>query len=242
MEDKKQTDKKKGKNYGQSYSMEGSGSIDALKSTMEHLHWYEGQLALRKEEKPGTAALAAIAASICSSPISNPNPVQAVDLAWELWSAARHKLQVELEPDDQEQIESRLKELGRDWRVAFWPTENDGSNKVKMEFTRFVALFLPIEDKKYRRRYFAEYLKQNPEGDPRPDSEVKKLIARYIGRGLTHKDYREHRVPLVRWWMNHERFNPLKFPKGSIGRIQFDSLLMKTTEKKTTEKKKNEEG
>jgi len=62
MEDKKQTDKKKGKNYGQSYSMEGSGSIDALKSTMEHLHWYEGQFALRKEEKPGTAALAAIAA------------------------------------------------------------------------------------------------------------------------------------------------------------------------------------
>ena len=29
---------------------------------MEHLHWYEGQLALRKEKKPGTAALAAIAA------------------------------------------------------------------------------------------------------------------------------------------------------------------------------------
>ena len=40
--------------------MEGSGSIDALKSTMEHLHWYEEQLALKKEEKPGTAALAAI--------------------------------------------------------------------------------------------------------------------------------------------------------------------------------------
>ena len=38
------------------------GVSDALKSTMEHLHWYEGQLALRKEKKPGTAALAAIAA------------------------------------------------------------------------------------------------------------------------------------------------------------------------------------
>lgn len=224
MKDKTQTDKN-GKNYGQSYSMEGSGGKDVLKYTMEHLHWYEGQLALRKEEKPGIASLAAIAASICGRLNSNPSPVQAVDLAWELWSAARHKLHVELEPDDRVQIESRLKELGLDWRVAFWPTENDGSNKVKMEFTPFVALFLPLEDKTYRKKYFAEYLKQNPEGDPRTDSEVDKLIARYIGRGLTHEDYREHRVPLVRWWMNHERFNPLKFPKGSIGRIQLDSLL-----------------
>ena len=45
MKDKKQTDKKKGTTYGQSYSMEGSGSMDALKFTMKHFHWYEGQLA-----------------------------------------------------------------------------------------------------------------------------------------------------------------------------------------------------
>ena len=221
MKDSKQTDKKKGKSYGQSYSM----TTDALNSTMEHLHWYERQLARRKEKKPLTASLASIAASICSGSISNPNPVQAVDLAWELWSAARHKLEVELKPDDREQINRRFKQLGRDWRVAFWPEERDGSNKVKMELTPFLALFIPIEDKKYRKRYFTEYLKQNAEGDPRSDSEVDGLIARYIGQGLTIEDYRDHRVALVKWWMDHERFDPLKFPKGSIGRIQLDTLL-----------------
>lgn len=100
MTDKKQTDKKKRKNYGQSYSMESSGIIDSLKSTMEHLHQYKGQLALFNKGKPATATLAAIAASICSSSILNPNSFQAVDLAQELWSADRPKSQVELEPDD----------------------------------------------------------------------------------------------------------------------------------------------
>jgi|GEM_PF-5798436 len=176
------------------------------------------------EKLPGATEISLLAASLLGGSVEKDDDA-AIQRAIELWHLTNSELKKRKTRPEGIEIENGLKDLGVFSRAAPWPEKANGTPFESRNLNPFLQLLIPIKNLQQRQAYYLEFLEDNPGGKKRTKKAAENLLRKHKGKSFTINDYNDLRDVMIKWWMQHESFNPLKFPKGSVGDIWKNLLL-----------------
>jgi len=197
--------------------------------------WYGEQLdrIQWQNDQPESDKIALMAATI-AAPHPKMKVDKAVERAFEIFTSTQRFVRNKTKPSDNENTRQALASLSIFWRIGVWPSRGDGSPYQDRSLNQFLRLFIPHKNDSERKQIYLEFLKDNPGGRKRSTERAEKILKTHSGKKFKLSDYEDLSHAIVEWWMNHPKYNRLKFPDGSLGQKAFNKLV--------GESKKDEDG
>jgi hypothetical protein len=194
----------------------GDTSTFAEQDFFIQLGWFTNQIEARLKKNTPSPDILALMATLGGA-IGKLKPEDCIDKAYETWQTGDAKIRAAT-LCSREEIEENLSQVGRQFRLAPWPKNDDGADRKNLEVTPFLRLCIPFSDVASLERYFKRCLKDNPLGEKsRTSAEVEKELKRIKAKRLVPKDHSHEGAALVAWWMKQKEFKPLDFPRRSWG-------------------------
>lgn len=207
-----------------------SSNFPKVETSREQFHrdtlWVHRQLDRINKPKGGPSVneLSQLAASLLGGGVENDETL-AIRRALSLWNLTSLELKIrKTVPEESENIEG-FKKMGKLARITPWPVKANGEPYKSCRLNRFLPLFIPLKNSSQRQEYYQRFLEENPGGERRTWAEAARVFKQHKGKNFTYQDYEDVKEIIVEWWMQQKTFNPLKFPKGSIGDVWKKQLL-----------------
>ena len=169
-----------------------------------------------QNDQPESDKIASMAATI-AAPHPQMKVEKAVERAFEIFTHNQRFVRDKIKPSGNENTKQALASLSIFWRIGVWPSKDDGSTYQARSLNQFLRLFIPHKNDSERQHIYLEFLRDNPGGRKRSDKAAEKLLEEHRGKSFTFSDYEDLSQTIVEWWMNHSKYNRLKFPDGSLG-------------------------
>lgn len=173
---------------------------------------------------PSVTEISLLAASLLGGSVEKDDDA-AIQRAIRLWHLTISELKKRKTRPERIEIENGLKKLGVFSRVAPWPERANGTPFESRNLNPFLQLLIPLKNLQQRQAYYLKFLEDNPGGNKRTNKAAEKLLRKHKVKSFTINDYNDLKDVMIKWWMQQESFNPLKFPKGSVGYIWKKQLL-----------------
>ncbi|MDA7514421.1 hypothetical protein N8513_00305 [bacterium] len=193
---------------------------------INEIAWYNEQLdrIQWQDDQPDSNKIASMAATI-AAPYPQMKVESAVERAFKIFTYTQLFVRDKTKPSDNENTRQVLAKCSSFWRKGVWPLRNDGSPYKYRSLNQFLRFFIPHKNDSERRLIYLEFLVDNPGGCHRSNKVAKELLKKHSGKKFTFSDYEDLSRTIVEWWMNHPKYNPLKFPEDSLGQIAFNNLV-----------------
>jgi|TARA_B110000037_G_C17060046_1_gene481498 hypothetical protein len=203
----------------------GDTSTFADQDFFIQLGWFADQIETRfKKNTPSPDTLAMMAALGGFMQIDNPN--DGIDKAYEIWQAGDAKIRAAtLCP--REEIEENLSQVGVSFRLGAWPKNNDGRDTINQNFSPFMRLCIPDQKETALKSSYSSYVKDTHLGEKELNQkEIEGRLKEKTGSTFLTEALHTEGRKIVEWWMKQEAFEPLSFPKGSLGELTQIALNM----------------
>ncbi|MDB4519542.1 hypothetical protein N9118_08315 [Akkermansiaceae bacterium] len=203
----------------------GDTSTFAEQDFFIQLGWFTDQIEARlKKNTPSPDVLALMVA--LGGFMAKDNPNDGVDKAYKTWQASDAKIRAAtLCP--REEIEENLSQVGVDFRLGAWPKNNDGRDTINQNFSPFMRLCIPDQKETALKSSYSSYVKDTHLGEKELNQEeIEGRLKEKTGSTFLTEALHTEGRKIVEWWMKQEAFEPLSFPKGSLGELTQIALNM----------------
>ncbi|MDB4412439.1 hypothetical protein N9170_03095 [Akkermansiaceae bacterium] len=180
------------------------------------LGWFTNQIEARLTKNTPSPNILALVATLGGA-IGKSEPTSYINEAYKIWKAADKRIREEA-LCSREEIEENLSQVGVEFRIGAWPKNNDGRDTLNLDFNPFMCLCFPDQKETMRKSSYKSYLKDTHSGENEPNQkEIEGRLKKKTGSKFVPKDLNIEGHNIVAWWMKQEAFDPLSFPKGSLG-------------------------
>ena len=208
-------------------AMLGETSTFAEQDFFTQLGWFTNQIEARLRLKKNTPSPDVLALMVALGGfMAKDNPNDGVDKAYKIWQASDARIRAAtLCP--REEIEENLSQVGVDFRLGAWPKNNDGRDTINQNFSPFMRLCIPDQKETALKSSYSSYVKDTHLGEKELNQEeIEGRLKEKTGSTFLTEALHTEGRKIVEWWMKQEAFEPLSFPKGSLGELTQIALNM----------------